>query len=75
MTEPKDAIGDAEARTQHDPVVFGPDPFDQQPGWQAPAADENDDPPAYLPRPKWPMVTGILILVVLMVGALGIWVF
>jgi hypothetical protein len=53
-----------------DPVLFGSDPFAGQlePEW-------DSDEPTYSPRPRWPVVATILILVVLMVGAMGIWVF
>lgn len=53
-------------------MLFGPDPFAQQPGWAPPAEDAE---PSDLPRPKWPVITTILIIVVVMVGAMGIWVF
>lgn len=53
-----------------DPVLFGSDPFAGQPesGWDA-------DEPTYRPRPKWPIVTLIFIVVLMMVAAMGIWVF
>jgi hypothetical protein len=66
VTDPKDTRGTP------DPVLFGPDPFAGQPGWEPPPVD--DDEAARLPRPKWPVIVGILILVVLLVGALGVWV-
>lgn len=72
MTEPKETSRDAAARARQDPVLFGPDPFAGQPGWEPPPVEE--DAPGYLPRPKWPIVAGILLLVVLMVGAIGIWI-
>jgi len=71
VTEPR-SPDDAEARTQHDPVLFGPDPFAGHPGGPLPGEQRSDEE---LPRPRWPVVVGILILVVLLVGALGIWVF
>lgn len=51
-----------------DPVIFGPDPMTEQrpPDW--------GDEPSYVPRPRWPFMVAILILVVVMVGAVGIWV-
>jgi hypothetical protein len=72
MTDPKDSAREAAARARQDPVLFGPDPFAGQPGFGQPAGDEE---PTYAPRPRWPAVAGILILVVLLVGAMGIWVF
>ena len=72
MTDPRETSRDAAARARQDPVVFGPDPFAGQPGWERPPGEEEE--PAYLPRPKWPMVAGILLLVILLVGAVGIWV-
>lgn len=69
MSDPRNPSG-----SSPDPVVFGPDPFAQQPGWQAPAPEDQDDA-SELPRPRWPVVVAILILVVVLVGAMGIWVF
>lgn len=55
-----------------DPVLFGPDPFDEQPGWRPPAGDTDDtDGP---PRPRWPVIVLILVVVVVVVAAMGIWV-
>jgi hypothetical protein len=63
---------DAAARARQDPVVFGPDPF-TPPGWAPPGeVAAGDDVP--LPRPKWPVIVGILIVVVVLVGVVGIWV-
>jgi hypothetical protein len=73
MTDQKDRAREAAARARQDPVLFGPDPFAGQPGWDQPAG--GDEEPTYAPRPRWPVVAGILILVVLLVGAMGIWVF
>jgi hypothetical protein len=73
MSDPKDAARDAAARARQDPVLFGPDPFAGQPGWEPPPIAEEDA--GELPRPRWPVVAGVLILVVLLVGAVGIWVF
>ena len=70
MADPKEAARDAAAQARQDPVLFGPDPFAGQPGGPL-----DGEEPTYAPRPKWPVVAGILILVVLMVVALGIWVF
>ncbi|HEY7594551.1 MAG TPA: hypothetical protein VH969_15480 [Actinophytocola sp.] len=70
MTEPTEPEKDAEAQTQRDPVLFGADPFARQPG--EPQPDERRD--TELPRPRWPVVVGILVVVVVLVGALGIWV-
>jgi hypothetical protein len=67
MAEPRGP----ERRTQDDPVLFGPDPFAEQPGW-SPPDDARED--RELPRPRWPVVVGILIVVVVLVGAVGIWV-
>jgi hypothetical protein len=68
-----DPMDDAAARARQDPVLFGPDPFAAQPGWSPPedAAPGNEEP---LPRPKWPVIVGILVVVVVLVGAVGIWV-
>ncbi|MPZ79131.1 MAG: hypothetical protein GEV28_01505 [Actinophytocola sp.] len=64
-------MADSKSKTP-DPVLFGPDPFSQQPGWEPPAEDTE---PSDLPRPKWPVIATIVILVVILVGAMGIWVF
>jgi hypothetical protein len=53
-----------------DPVLFGSDPFAGQP-----EPDWDTDEPTYSPRPRWPVVAVIFILVVFMVAAMGIWVF
>lgn len=50
-----------------DPVLFGTDPFPAPPGLGP------DEEPTYT-RQRWPVVTAILILVVVLVGAVGIWV-
>jgi hypothetical protein len=71
MTEPRDPEQDAEARTQHDPVLFGADPFAARPGEPGYGQRHDEEP---LPRPKWPMIVGILVVVVVLVGAVGIWV-
>jgi hypothetical protein len=56
-------------------VVFGPDPFAGQPGWSPPEADNAAGyEEGEVPRPRWPVIVGILIVVVVMVGAVGIWV-
>jgi hypothetical protein len=72
MTEPNgdgDARREAAARARQDPVLFGPDPFAQLPGGPPTEDDEVE-----IPRPRWPVIVGILIVVVVLVGALGIWV-
>jgi hypothetical protein len=76
MTDPVDDARDerreAAARARQDPVLFGPDPFDQIPGRppvEGAAEDEGE-----LPRPRWPVIVGILLVVVVLVGAVGIWV-
>jgi hypothetical protein len=75
MTDPaddaRDARREAAARARQDPVLFGPDPFDQIPG--RPPVDETADE-GELPRPRWPVIVGILIVVVVLVGAAGIWI-
>ena len=71
MTEPRDSEQDAEARTQHDPVLFGQDPFAAKPGELGYGVPHGEEP---LPRPKWPMIVGILVVVVVLVGVVGIWV-
>lgn len=75
MTEPAEdpqaARREAAARARQDPVLFGPDPFDQLPS-QPPVDGEADE--VELPRPRWPVIVGILIVVVVLVGAVGIWV-
>jgi len=53
-----------------DPVLFGADPFAGQP-----EADWDEDEPTYGPRPRWPVVVTIFIVVLMMVAAMGIWVF
>jgi hypothetical protein len=71
-----DLADDAAARARQDPVLFGPDPFAEQPGWSPPedaAADSAGDEQE-LPRPKWPTIVGILVVVVVLVGVVGIWV-
>lgn len=70
MSEPTQPERDAEARTQHDPVLFGADPFARQPGEPQPDGHADTE----LPRPRWPIVVLILLVVVVMVGAAGIWV-
>jgi hypothetical protein len=67
-----DSQDDAAARARQDPVLFGSDPFAEQPGWSPPGEVAGDD--VELPRPKWPMIVGILIVVVVLVGVVGIWV-
>lgn len=54
--------------TTQDPVIFGPDPTPQQrpPDW--------GEDPSYRPRPRWPFVAAILIMVIVLVGALGLWI-
>jgi hypothetical protein len=69
MADPKD---DAAARARQDPVLFGPDPFAEQPGWSPPEDSPAND--ETLPRPKWPVIVGILVVVVVLVGVVGIWV-
>lgn len=54
---------------QHDPVIFGSDPFTHE---RPPVEDE--DKPTYRPPTRMPFVVTILILVVLLVGAVGLWV-
>ena len=54
---------------QRDPVIFGSDPFTHQ---RPPVEDE--DKPTYRPPTRWPFIITILILVVIMVGAVGLWV-
>ena len=51
-----------------DPVIFGPDPFTHE----RPPIEE--DAPTYRARPRWPFLATILILVVVLVGAVSIWV-
>jgi hypothetical protein len=72
MTEHEngDARREAAARARQDPVVFGPDPFAQLEG-RPPIEDDESE---LLPRPRWPVIVGILIVVVVLVGAAGIWV-
>jgi hypothetical protein len=67
------AKDDAAARARQDPILFGPDPFEQQPGWTAPNG-EPDDTETVTRRPSWPVIVGILVVVVVIVAALGIWV-
>jgi hypothetical protein len=55
---------------QHDPVIFGNDPFEHE---RPPVEDE--DLPTYRPPAHWPLITGIVIVVVLLVGAIGVFVF
>lgn len=73
MTDHENGNGDARreaaARARQDPVVFGPDPFAQLEG-RPPIEDDEGE----LPRPRWPVIVGILIVVVVLVGAAGIWV-
>lgn len=52
-----------------DPVLFGTDPFAGQP-----EQDWDEEAPAYSPRPKWPVVVTILIMVMLLVVGMGLWV-
>lgn len=52
-----------------DPVIFGPDPFADQP------PPDLGLEPTYYPRPRWPIVVAILLLVAGLVAALGLWVF
>jgi hypothetical protein len=54
---------------QRDPVIFGTDPFAHE------RPPIEDDEPTYRSRPRWPWVAAIVILVVIMVAAVGIWVF
>jgi len=56
-----------------DPVLFGPDPFAEQPGWQPPP-DADDDERGALPRPRWPVVVTIMLIVIVLVGAMATWV-
>ncbi len=48
-----------------DPVIFGSPPFGPPP---------QVDEPARAPRPTWAIIVGILVVVVVLVGAVGIWV-
>lgn len=54
--------------TQQDPVIFGPDPFTHE---RPPA---EDDQPTYRPPTRWPVLIGILLVVIVLVGAVGLWV-
>jgi hypothetical protein len=74
MTNPEDSARDAAARARQDPVLFGPDPFAGRPGEPFTGQPADGETPTYGPRPRWPVAAGILILVVLLVVALGIWV-
>ncbi|OLF06520.1 hypothetical protein BLA60_31645 [Actinophytocola xinjiangensis] len=62
------------SRHQHsdtpDPVLFGTDPFAGQP-----ESDWDDDEPTYGPRPRWPVIALIVIVVTMMVAAMGVYVF
>ncbi|MCT2586305.1 hypothetical protein [Actinophytocola gossypii] len=55
-------------RRTPDPVLFGTDPFPEPPGLF------EDEEPTYR-RPRWPMVVTILLIVMVLVGGMGIWVF
>ncbi len=47
-----------------DPVIFGSPPFGPPP--------QNGGPPG--PRPTWTVVVGVLVVVMVLVGALAIWI-
>ncbi len=55
---------------QRDPVIFGEDPFTHD---RPPV--ENEDLPTYRPPAHWPLIVAITILVVVLVGAVGLFVF
>lgn len=54
-------------RRTPDPVIFGTDPFPEPPGLF------DDEQPTYR-RPRWPKITVILLLVVLLVGGMAVWI-
>jgi len=54
---------------QRDPVIFGEDPFTHQ------RPPIEGDQPTYRPPTRWPFIITILILVVILVGAVGLFVF
>ena len=54
---------------QHDPVIFGGDPFEHE---RPPVEDE--DRPTYRPPAHWPVITGVVIVVALLVIAVGFFV-
>ncbi len=66
----RDTPQESQHETQQDPVIFGSDPFTHE---RPPV--EDDDLVTYRPPTRWPFVVAILILVVVLVGALGLWVF
>ena len=55
---------------QRDPVIFGEDPFTHE---RPPVEDE--DKVTYRPPTRMPYVVAILIVVIVLVGAVGIFVF
>lgn len=55
--------------TQRDPVIFGGDPFTHE---RPPVEDE--DKPTYRPPTRLPYVIAALFIVIVLVGALGLWV-
>jgi hypothetical protein len=55
--------------TQRDPVIFGTDPFTHE---RPPIEDE--DKPTYRPPTRWAFIIVALFVVVLLVGAVGLWV-
>ena len=59
----------ADDDTQHDPVIFGTDPFTHE---RPPVEDE--DKPTYRPPTRMPYVVVVLLVVVVLVGAVGLWV-
>jgi len=65
---PDNDSGDRPDATR-DPVIFGPDPFAHE------RPPVEDDEPTYRPRPRWPFLATILIIVVVLVAAVSIWVF
>ena len=55
---------------QRDPVIFGEDPFAHD---RPPVEDE--DLPTYRPPAHWPLIVTIVLLVIVLVGAVGLFVF